>query len=191
VGSLTPRPTPNPEDQGVSLCLEPHPRPVRLGRPCYRRLSSRVHWNTQAPPPRQGGDTIGGVSRQCLASFHRLLSIILPALLLFLLQLSEWPNPGLNAIIPFLDAVVGAELEVAIEHPFPLQMLDVTFPSEYVTYLGSLTTPPCSEVVTWIVSSRLLALSHEQVRRRRQNGWGDSGSRVLHCWVAESSSERC
>jgi hypothetical protein len=35
VGSLTPRPTPNLEDQGVCLCLEPQPRPVRLGRPCH------------------------------------------------------------------------------------------------------------------------------------------------------------
>jgi carbonic anhydrase len=84
--------------------------------------------------------------------------------LLYTSQLSERPNPALNAIIPFLDAVVGAELEVTLARPFPLEMLDVSFPSEYVTYMGSLTTPPCSEVVTWIVQSRPLALSPQQVR---------------------------
>jgi carbonic anhydrase len=81
-------------------------------------------------------------------------------------QLSEQPNPALNAIVSLLDAVVGAELQVTLTPPFPLQMLGVTFPSGYVTYRGSLTTPPCSEVVTWIVSSRPLVLSAGQVRRR-------------------------
>ncbi|GFG37542.1 hypothetical protein Cfor_09590 [Coptotermes formosanus] len=84
------------------------------------------------------------------------------AVVSFLYELSERPNPALNAIIPFLDSVVGAELEVTVARPFPLEMLDISFSSEYVTYLGSLTTPPCSEVVTWIVSSRPLALSQEQ-----------------------------
>ena len=84
--------------------------------------------------------------------------------MLYTLQLSERPNPGLNAIIPFLDAVTGAELEVTLTRPFPLEMLEITFSSHYATYVGSLTTPPCSEVVTWIVSSRPLAVSHKQVR---------------------------
>jgi carbonic anhydrase len=87
--------------------------------------------------------------------------------LLYTLQLSGRPNPALNAIIPFLDAVIGAELEVTLTSPFPLEMLEINFSSHYATYLGSLTTPPCSEVVTWIVSSRPLALSHEQVRLKR------------------------
>lgn len=109
------------------------------------------------------------------------MSIIHPAAFFSLLQLSEWPNPGLNAIISFLDAMVGAELEVTLVRPFPLEILDVSFPSEYVTYLGSLTTPPCSEVVTWIVSSRPLTLSHEQVRRNIY--CSSSGSCVFYCWV--------
>ncbi|PNF35582.1 hypothetical protein B7P43_G02399 [Cryptotermes secundus] len=90
------------------------------------------------------------------------------------LLLSERPNPALNVIVPFLDAVVGAELEVTLTPPFPLQMLDVSFPSEYVTYLGSLTTPPCSEVVTWIVSSSPLLLSPGQLAKFRLLGSADS-----------------
>lgn len=34
---------------------------------------------------------------------------------------------------------------------------------EYFTYHGSLTTPPCSEVVTWIDFKQPISLSHSQV----------------------------
>ncbi|PSN55760.1 hypothetical protein C0J52_04811 [Blattella germanica] len=95
------------------------------------------------------------------------------AVVSFLFQLSDRPNPALNAIIPFLDAVVGAELEITLMHPFPLEMLDLSFANEYVTYLGSLTTPPCSEVVTWIVSSRSLTISEEQLNKFRQLSTSD------------------
>lgn len=35
--------------------------------------------------------------------------------------------------------------------------------TEYYTYHGSLTTPPCSEVVTWIDFKQSIPLSHAQV----------------------------
>jgi carbonic anhydrase len=34
---------------------------------------------------------------------------------------------------------------------------------DYFTYMGSLTTPPCSEGVTWIVIKQPLAVSAEQI----------------------------
>jgi hypothetical protein len=53
VGSLAPRPTPNLEDQGISLSLASPLKSVRHGWPfqhlCLRRNSFRVHWCTQAP----------------------------------------------------------------------------------------------------------------------------------------------
>ena len=36
---------------------------------------------------------------------------------------------------------------------------------DYYTYPGSLTTPPCSPVVTWIVLKQWAALSEEQFRQ--------------------------
>jgi hypothetical protein len=55
VGSSVPRPTPNLEDQGISLSLVSPSKPVRHGWP-YQQLrccrhSFRVHWCTQAPSP--------------------------------------------------------------------------------------------------------------------------------------------
>lgn len=43
------------------------------------------------------------------------------------------------------------------------------FESDYVTYEGSLTTPPCSENVKWIVSSKPIRLSQNQVNRSYAN----------------------
>jgi hypothetical protein len=72
--SSGPRPTPNLEDQGISLSLAPPSKPVRHGWPyqqlCCRRHSFRVHWFTHKPPHpatkcfRQGGDTIEGDLKQ-------------------------------------------------------------------------------------------------------------------------------
>ena len=37
----------------------------------------------------------------------------------------------------------------------------------YFTYFGSLTTPPCSEVVTWIIFADILGVSEEQMNQFR------------------------
>lgn len=44
--------------------------------------------------------------------------------------------------------------------------LDALIPKErnvYFTYGGSLTTPPCTEVVTWIDLNTTIPLTHDQV----------------------------
>lgn len=52
-------------------------------------------------------------------------------------------------------------------------ILDDTQLTEYYTYHGSLTTPPCSEVVTWIDFKRSIPLSHAQVRSAATNTKSD------------------
>lgn len=42
--------------------------------------------------------------------------------------------------------------------------------NEYWTYAGSLTTPPLTEAVTWIVMKQPIEVSHDQVRRGRDAG---------------------
>ena len=66
VGSLAPHPTPNLEDQGITVSLGSHPWPVWQGRPCqelyHHQHSSQDYLTTQAPPQHQSRDTFGGDS---------------------------------------------------------------------------------------------------------------------------------
>lgn len=41
---------------------------------------------------------------------------------------------------------------------------------DYYTYNGSLTTPPCSEIVTWIDFRQSIPLSHSQVNHTIEKG---------------------
>ena len=59
--------------------------------------------------------------------------------------------------------VEGSEKKKGFVKPFALDDLIETFSSDYVTYKGSLTTPPCSEGVVWIISSKPLPISERQV----------------------------
>lgn len=41
--------------------------------------------------------------------------------------------------------------------------MQLDFCEDYVLYIGSLTTPPCTGDITWIISSRPMLISLEQV----------------------------
>lgn len=71
--------------------------------------------------------------------------------------------------------VVLPHSEARLARQLPLELLLPAEKSQYYTYYGSLTTPPCSEVVTWIDYKKSIPLSHDQVEefRRLQNTDGD------------------
>lgn len=48
----------------------------------------------------------------------------------------------------------------------PANLLPAT--KAYWTYLGSLTTPPCTESVTWILFKEPIEVSHEQLEHFRE-----------------------
>ncbi|XP_012283528.1 carbonic anhydrase 2 [Orussus abietinus] len=84
----------------------------------------------------------------------------------FLFELSLIPNYALNAMQDGIKKVkTGGEGNLK---PFPLDFFHLSLQADYAAYLGSLTTPPCSEVVTWIISSIPLSVTRKQMEIFRE-----------------------
>ncbi|XP_078802878.1 receptor-type tyrosine-protein phosphatase gamma isoform X2 [Oryzias latipes] len=77
-------------------------------------------------------------------------------------ELGQKDNPAVEPIIQGLKGVVHHEKETNLR-PFVLRDLLPSSVDSYYRYTGSLTTPPCSKVVEWIVFSRPVYLSHSQL----------------------------
>ncbi|XP_060714718.1 receptor-type tyrosine-protein phosphatase gamma isoform X2 [Tachysurus vachellii] len=77
-------------------------------------------------------------------------------------QVGQKDNPAVDPIIHGLRGVVHHEKETFLE-PFVLRDLLPSSIGSYYRYIGSLTTPPCSKVVEWIVFSRPVFLSYRQL----------------------------
>ncbi|XP_035008131.2 receptor-type tyrosine-protein phosphatase gamma isoform X2 [Hippoglossus stenolepis] len=71
-------------------------------------------------------------------------------------------NPAVDPIIHGLKGVVHHEKETFLE-PFVLKDLLPSALGSYYRYTGSLTTPPCSKVVEWIIFSRPIYVSYKQL----------------------------
>ncbi|XP_058844542.1 receptor-type tyrosine-protein phosphatase gamma-like isoform X2 [Acipenser ruthenus] len=71
-------------------------------------------------------------------------------------------NPAVDPIIHGLKGVVHHEKETFLD-PFVLRDLLPASLGSYYRYTGSLTTPPCSEIVEWIVFSRPVFVSYQQL----------------------------
>ncbi|KAM6344871.1 receptor-type tyrosine-protein phosphatase gamma [Alca torda] len=77
-------------------------------------------------------------------------------------QVSQRDNPALDPIIHGLKGVVHHEKETFLD-PFVLRDLLPTSLGSYYRYAGSLTTPPCSEIVEWIVFRKPVPISYQQL----------------------------
>ncbi|CAI9159550.1 unnamed protein product [Rangifer tarandus platyrhynchus] len=77
-------------------------------------------------------------------------------------QVSPRDNSALDPIIHGLKGVVHHEKETFLD-PFILRDLLPASLGSYYRYTGSLTTPPCSEIVEWIVFRRPVPISHHQL----------------------------
>mmetsp|Transcript_19187 Transcript_19187/g.43424 ORF Transcript_19187/g.43424 Transcript_19187/m.43424 type:complete len:154 (+) Transcript_19187:331-792(+) len=74
------------------------------------------------------------------------------------------PNPGNGA----------TGVEIRVDELFP-----VDWQTKFYTYPGSLTTPPCSQVVSWFLFENIVKLSDAQLDKLRQSQMpyvGDSDS---------------
>ncbi|KAJ8361200.1 hypothetical protein SKAU_G00177250 [Synaphobranchus kaupii] len=77
-------------------------------------------------------------------------------------QVGVKDNPAVDPIIHGLKGVVHHEKETFLE-PFILRDLLPSSLGSYYRYTGSLTTPPCSKIVEWIVFHRPVYLSYQQL----------------------------
>ncbi|XP_061640939.1 receptor-type tyrosine-protein phosphatase gamma-like isoform X2 [Phyllopteryx taeniolatus] len=86
---------------------------------------------------------------------------IIAAMAVFL-QVGGKDNPAVEPIIHGLKGVVHHEKETLLE-PFVLKDLLPSSLDSYYRYTGSLTTPPCSKIVEWIIFSRPIYVSFKQL----------------------------
>lgn len=86
------------------------------------------------------------------------------AILGFVFQLSQNDNEALTSILPGIDIARSKEYS-----KYVLFSLSSVLPAEedldkYYRYSGSLTTPPCTEGVTWTVFSKPINISANQLK---------------------------
>ncbi|KAF5276189.1 hypothetical protein FQR65_LT03993 [Abscondita terminalis] len=76
-------------------------------------------------------------------------------------------NPYLQPLITALPKVKNPHICSCTE-PIPLFFLMPSFVCKYVSYFGSLTQPPCTEGVQWIIQTEPLGIAPSQVEEFRK-----------------------
>lgn len=88
--------------------------------------------------------------------------------LAFFYQVQQSNNKKLDPILKAFRKVHLPEQETSLNSTFTLASLLNTNLDVFYTYHGSLTTPPCSESVTWIVFPDPLYMSFNQIKKFRR-----------------------
>ncbi|XP_031286739.1 alpha carbonic anhydrase 4-like [Pistacia vera] len=74
------------------------------------------------------------------------------------------PDPFLSRLFPYIKSLGEKEKEIRNVNPG-----DVKFGSrKYYRYIGSLSTPPCTEGVIWTIVNKVRTVSREQVRALKE-----------------------
>lgn len=88
--------------------------------------------------------------------------------LAFFFQVREKDNSRLQPLVTKLHNVTLEGQSVHLDYKFTMASLLPQDREIYYTYRGSLTTPPCSEVVTWIVFPEPQFISYNQLKQFRR-----------------------
>lgn len=94
--------------------------------------------------------------------------------LAFFFQLREKDNQKLQPLLKKLGDVTQEGQSVHLDTTFTMSSLLPNDRDVYYTYRGSLTTPPCSEAVIWIVFPEPQFISIRQLKKFRRLSSGES-----------------
>ncbi|XP_065336298.1 carbonic anhydrase 2-like [Cloeon dipterum] len=116
---------------------------------------------------------------------------------------SRGNNPELNGIVSKLEEIIEGNNSTRINGDAMEWLEGYSDMQNYYTYLGSLTTPPCSEIVTWIVMKEPAIVGERQIeefkRLKGHNGTISTnvrpvqelkGRQVFHSWPDSSASAK-
>ncbi|XP_023247593.1 carbonic anhydrase 9-like [Copidosoma floridanum] len=121
--------------------------------------SLHFHWGLKNG---RGSEHVLHGTRRVNISFF--LNFLTTAKLKFL---EEEENRHLSFLIPHLKEVQNVNSESRLNNSIELSTLLPVDVDTYYTYKGSLTTPPCNEVVTWTVFAATVPVSFKQMNKFR------------------------
>lgn len=84
------------------------------------------------------------------------------AVLAFFFKIAN-SNPAYEEMSELLATITKPHTKASFKRPLALQDLMIPSMHEYYVYNGSLTTPPCLEVVSWLDFYDPIEISHDQV----------------------------
>ncbi|EDW79286.2 uncharacterized protein Dwil_GK13282 [Drosophila willistoni] len=90
------------------------------------------------------------------------------AVLAFFFQIQGADNPNYNEFVQLLSTIERKDMSANYTRPVRLQDFLSYDLMNYYSYIGSLTTPPCSEEVTWIDFETPIDISEYQLNGFRQ-----------------------
>ncbi|KAG5677935.1 hypothetical protein PVAND_007649 [Polypedilum vanderplanki] len=89
------------------------------------------------------------------------------AVLAFFFVIAQKPNPSYVEVSKLLKRIISPNTNATFEDPLALEDYMHSNMHEYYVYNGSLTTPPCLEVVTWLDFYNPIQISHSQLENFR------------------------
>ncbi|KAI1287307.1 Carbonic anhydrase 2 [Halotydeus destructor] len=104
------------------------------------------------------------------------------AVLAVFFQISNQENPKFDSLIDSFEAIRCGGQSVRRDNVFRLSDFLPSNRRQFYRYKGSLTTPPCSESVTWIIFKHGLLIGRNQLKKFRELRQEDCKTPILNNW---------